>query len=174
MASKKAAGQRQKSKKHQLIRQFELFVLLPVLLSVLLGMLESRFHFIPSRAEFQDKAQRLLKMADRLRPLHEELGPSKPGDWLAVHFEPGQSFRQYLRAQPITPTERRKIIYVLPIGDFDGADEQILKLTGEFLGLYFDLPVTFLEPAPAVAYSGQRAPRQPRHSSGATRGGMDH
>jgi archaemetzincin len=78
---------------------------------------------------------------DRLLPLHRPLGPPQPGDWLAAHAEPGQSFATYLEEDPVTARGRRRVIYVKPLGDFAGAQRKILELTREFLGLYFALPV---------------------------------
>ena len=46
---------------------------------------------------------------------------SKPGasDWLAQHPEPGQTFQAYLSERPNLPNEKRNVIYILPIGEFD-------------------------------------------------------
>lgn len=78
---------------------------------------------------------------DKLLPLHERLGPPGPGQWLAEHPEPGQTYRQYVRSRPITPDKRRDVIYVQPLGNFTTTQERIIKLSAEYMGLYFDLPV---------------------------------
>ena len=48
-------------------------------------------------------AAAIRKLADTTRPLHAKLGEPKPGEWLDIHHEKGQSFDEYLRAhrQPI-------------------------------------------------------------------------
>ena len=45
--------------------------------------------------------ERLPEMFQRLLPLHAKLGPPQPGEWLAEHEEPGQSYQQYLRGRPV-------------------------------------------------------------------------
>src|SRR5947208_9185999 len=42
----------------------------------------------------------------------------KPGDWLAVHNERGQTFDEFKASQPNRPTQNRHIIYLQPLGDF--------------------------------------------------------
>ena len=74
-------------------------------------------------------------------PLHTKLGPPQPRDWLAEHKEPGQSYAQYLRGQPVRVDKRRRVIYVQPLGEFDPAQRKVLDRTAEFLGIYFQLPV---------------------------------
>jgi archaemetzincin len=86
-------------------------------------------------------AQRLLAIVDKLRPLQTPLDKPGPHDWLAVHPEPGQTFREYLRSDPITARGPRRAIYLQPIGEFTAAQQRVLTLTGEFLGAYFGLPV---------------------------------
>jgi archaemetzincin len=63
------------------------------------------------------------------------------GDWLANHFEPGQTFDQYLSSVPNRPTAMRTTIYLQPIADFTAAQEPLLDETAEFMGLYFGIPV---------------------------------
>jgi len=81
----------------------------------------------------------------RLLPLHEKLGKPRPGDWLAEHPEPGQTFRQYLRCRPVTPKGRRRVIYVQPLGRFNTTQRKIIDLTARFMGIYFGLPVKIRE-----------------------------
>ncbi len=77
----------------------------------------------------------------RLLPLHEKLGPPTPGDWLAEHKEPGQSYSQYLRDRPIRVDQRHRVIYIQPLGAFDPTQQKMLDQTAEFLRIYFQLPV---------------------------------
>lgn len=42
-----------------------------------------------------------------------------PNDWLANHPEAGQTFDQYVRSRPNRPDQRRRKIYLEPIGDFN-------------------------------------------------------
>lgn len=58
-------------------------------------------------------------------------------DWLANHFERGQTFDQYLQSSPNLPDESRSILYLQPLGAFPGDQEVLLELFAEFTGLYF-------------------------------------
>lgn len=81
----------------------------------------------------------LARVGERLRPLHTKLGKPQPGDWLAAHEEPGQTFAQYLRARPVRAVGTRKVLYVQPLGPFTDEQRKIVRLSAEFLGLYFGL-----------------------------------
>ncbi len=91
----------------------------------------------------------------KLLPLHEKL--AKPGihDWLANHYEPGQTFDQYLGSRPVTPKGKRRVIYILPLGAFNKNQQKIIDLTAEFMGRYFNLPVKTGENIPLSAIPAQ-------------------
>lgn len=84
----------------------------------------------------------------RLRPLHRALAPVHPGDWLAHHREPGETFAQYLKAHPAGPDRRRRIIYVQPIGEFSASQRKALDVAADFMARYFCLPVKVTERLP--------------------------
>lgn len=96
----------------------------------------------PNPAAAQPPA--LRRMIARLRPLHHPKGKPGPGDWLSIHPESGQTFREYLVAGPIRPTGVRSILYIQPVGSFTPEQRQILELTQGFLEAYFNLPVRVL------------------------------
>lgn len=77
----------------------------------------------------------------RLLPLHEKLPKPKPGEWLDQHREPGQTYRQYIKSQPVRPTSRRNVIYVLPLGEFSTTQRKIIHLTAKNMEIYFGLKV---------------------------------
>jgi archaemetzincin len=77
----------------------------------------------------------------KLLPLHVRLGKPQPGDWLASHPESVQTYHQYLDSRPVRADNRRRVIYVLPLGDFSPTQKKIVDQTAEFLGVYFQLPV---------------------------------
>lgn len=91
------------------------------------------------------EVKRLPRKYRALAPLHEKLGPPRPGDWLAMHEEPGQTFMQYVRGRPVRPDRKRRVIYVQPLGQFDEVQRKLIEQTAEFLGLYFGLPVSMRE-----------------------------
>jgi archaemetzincin len=78
---------------------------------------------------------------DRLRPLASPLLPPRPGDWLAEHREKGQTFRQYLSANPVRRDRDLTTICLCLLGDFTGPQERVLDLAREYLSLFFDVPV---------------------------------
>jgi hypothetical protein len=41
----------------------------------------------------------------KLRPLAGPLPAPRPGDWLAEHDEPGQTFAEYLDARPVRKSD---------------------------------------------------------------------
>ena len=80
----------------------------------------------------------------KLFPLYTRLGKPEPGGWLDRHVEFGQTYSQYLRGRPRRVDVTRRVIYVQPLGQFNPAQEKIVRLAAQYLGLYFDLPVTTL------------------------------
>jgi archaemetzincin len=94
----------------------------------------------PANGDEQPQSE-LPATFERLLPLHTKLGPPQPHDWLAEHKEPGQTYSEYLRGQPIRVDKQRRAIYIQPLGEFDAAQRKVLNRTAEFLGIYFQLPV---------------------------------
>lgn len=70
------------------------------------------------------------------------------GDWLAAHAESGQSYSQYLSSGANTPCDTRKVIYILPLGEFKSGEAPKLSDLEQYTEAYFHpLEVKFL---PAV------------------------
>jgi archaemetzincin len=76
------------------------------------------------------------------------MGTPQWGDWLTRHEESGQTFAQYLQSQPVTPTGKRTVIYVQPLGEFSDEQREIVELSAEYLGIYMNRPVKILEDLP--------------------------
>jgi archaemetzincin len=91
------------------------------------------------------------EVEDKLRPLAAPLGTPRRGDWLAEHREKGQTFRQYLSADPVRRDRYLKVIYLCLLGAFDGPHRRILDLTRTYLGLFFDVPVRIRRRVPLAA-----------------------
>ena len=96
-------------------------------------------------AEKAEPENRLPAPFARLLPLHTKLGSPQPGDWLAEHKEPGQSYA----AVPSQPANPRR---PAAAGDLCATARRVrcgpgkvLERTAEFLGLYFQLPVKVRE-----------------------------
>lgn len=47
-----------------------------------------------------------LEVERKLRPLADPLPPPRPGDWLAEHDEPGQTFAEYMDARPVCKSDK--------------------------------------------------------------------
>jgi archaemetzincin len=77
----------------------------------------------------------------KLRPLADPLPPPRPGDWLAEHDEPGQTFAEYLDAHPVRKSDKLHTIYLCMVGDFTEAQRRILEHAHEYLAVFFDCPV---------------------------------
>jgi archaemetzincin len=82
-----------------------------------------------------------LELEEKLRPLADPLPPPRPGDWLAEHDEPGQTFDEYLDARPVHKSDKLTTIYLCLVGEFTDAQRRILDLIQEYLAVFFDCPV---------------------------------
>jgi archaemetzincin len=80
-----------------------------------------------------------------IQPLHVPKVKPRPGDWLAAHHEPGQTFDQYRATDPNRPTARRTTLYLQPLGDFDPVQSQLIAATAELLGRFYGVPVRVLD-----------------------------
>jgi len=72
--------------------------------------------------------------------------PPEPIDWMAMHPEPGQSFVQYIKSNPLKPDNIQKYIYISLLGDFDTKQNEIIQQTAQYMESYFGLPVKFAGP----------------------------
>lgn len=82
-----------------------------------------------------------LELEHKLRLLAEPLPPPRPDDWLAEHPESGQTFAEYLAAEPVRRSDKLTTIYLCFVGDFSEAQRRVLDLTQQYLALFFDCPV---------------------------------
>lgn len=85
---------------------------------------------------------------ERLRPLQQRLGTPEPGSWLAEVFERGQTLEEYRALTARRPSPERQKIYILPLGPLTPQAERILKLSTEYLGLFFCKTVELLPAVP--------------------------
>jgi len=76
------------------------------------------------------------------------MGRVRSGDWLSLHDEEGQTFREYLDTEPVIVDEQRNVIYIQPLGEFSAKQQEILDLTAEFLALFFSVEVKVREGLP--------------------------
>lgn len=76
-----------------------------------------------------------------LKNFFEPLGRPKPGEWRHSFHEKHQSFADYVECSPVRPDEKRKKIYIQPIGEFDTLREGIIHTAAEYLHAFFNLEV---------------------------------
>lgn len=68
----------------------------------------------------------------------------KAGDWLAVHYEPGQSFSYFVKTKPNKPDKNRCMIYLQPIGESAKGGLHLVESLKEYTSIYFAMPVDVL------------------------------
>lgn len=88
-----------------------------------------------------------LQQALRPDAAFEPISAPRPGDWLAEHHEPGQTFEAYIASWPNRPSKRRNIIYLQPLGPFLKDQSPDLNLLQAFAKAFFMLEV---HPLPAM------------------------
>lgn len=91
-------------------------------------------------------SEKLPSPYEELKAIHTLMDQPGPQDWLARHEEQGQSFAAYQRAKPVRPSSRLTTIYVQPLGPFTPKQDAVLKLTAEYMGSYFTVPVKICDP----------------------------
>jgi archaemetzincin len=82
-----------------------------------------------------------LDLDRKLRPLASSLPTPRLGDWLAEHREAGQTFEEYINSRSVRKTNKLHTIYLCLVGEFTEAERRILKLTQDYLAVFFDCPV---------------------------------
>jgi len=74
----------------------------------------------------------------------EAIPVPKPGDWLAVHQENGQSFDKFVKSRPNQPDKSRNKIYLQPLGDFPKYKISLVERLQEYAAAYFSMQVEVL------------------------------
>lgn len=101
-----------------------------------------------SEQTLQAAARVFRETSEELAELHDLPSEPQPGDWRSTVIQPIQSFAQYAQSSPVRSNAVRNTIYVQPIGHFSDSQREIVDLSAEFLGLYFDSPVKLLSDVP--------------------------
>lgn len=80
----------------------------------------------------------------------ETVSVPNSGDWLAEHFEPGQSFDNFISITPAKPDRHRNKICLQPLGDFiDGQSPSLEKLKA-YTASYFMMDTNILPVLPIM------------------------
>ena len=92
--------------------------------------------------EAKKERKELRDNIKKIEPFFTPMGKPGTSDWLASHNEPGQTFEEYLDAEPVKPTKERQTIYVLPLGTFNAKQQRMIDVTAGYLEVFYDLTVT--------------------------------
>ena len=82
----------------------------------------------------------------------ERIPVPRPGDWLAVFPEAGQSFEDFVKSSPSKPEGGRNKIYVQPLGEFAEDRSPSVEALREYAATYFTMDVVVL---PALSITGR-------------------
>lgn len=96
--------------------------------------------------------QRVLHPGDDFFPLEKP----NPGDWLAEHKEPGQTFAQFSASPFNRPDNIRKKIYLQPLGAFAKDSSPSIGILRDYARVYFAMDVEVL---PSVMLKDEFTPR---------------
>lgn len=125
--------------------------------------------FTPPEQLVRTEAAAPDRAPSSLRPwlkdsLYQPLEKPQPGEWLDSVNENSQSFRSYEKSSPNLPDGTRKVLYLLPLGDFNpGGRAPSLEVLREYLSLFFSMEARLL---PAEAETGPNAKRRINKESG--------
>ena len=97
----------------------------------------------PSQASSLARAR---AVRDALKPLQRPLPPRRKGDWLERTRELGQSFEEWLEAEPTLARGKRRVLYVQPIGPFSPQQRKLVNLCRDYLARCYGLQTRLLEP----------------------------
>lgn len=84
--------------------------------------------------------QRVFDPADEFAPMPEP----EANDWLAKYHEGGQTFADFVAAEPLRPDQRRHAVYLQPLGDFPAENALRWGQLREFTEAYFLLETKVL------------------------------
>ncbi len=69
-------------------------------------------------------------------------------DWLVAHFEPGQTFEQYVKSKPTRLTKKRNRIVIQPVGTFTPKQQKMLEALREHMAIYYQCKVDLFKTVP--------------------------
>jgi archaemetzincin len=95
---------------------------------------------IASTCGLPEVLRRALDPGEEFQPLAEP-GPS---DWLANHPERGQTFEQFVSADPIRPLAQHRVLYLQPLGNFEDSEGPSLDCLRRFTTEFFEMDVRVL------------------------------
>ena len=112
---------------------------------------ESQVSNMTAAREAKKERAELRNNIKKIEPFFAVMGKPGNSDWLASHNEPGQTFAEYLEADPVKPTAERNKIYVLPLGTFNAKQQKMIAVTAGYLAAFYDMSVQELPQRPLTA-----------------------
>jgi len=103
-----------------------------------------------SAPALDDRAADLIKKKESLTRFFHPMRV-RPGDWLETQPENGETFEEYLRSAPTLPDDKRKTLYIQPVGDFTAEEEMVIRQTADYMKAFFNLPVVLRASQPLRA-----------------------
>lgn len=91
----------------------------------------------------------LAAAMERIRPLFLRKRPPRPGDWLAQHKEPGQTYEQFRAAVPRPAIDAYKTLRIVPIGPLTEGQSAVLDVVIDVMKPFYGLPIE-LDPPVAL------------------------
>jgi hypothetical protein len=106
----------------------------------------------------QDTPPRSNPDIEILKKNDVRMGPPGSGDWLSIHDEKGQTFKQYVEGSPVRAGRYQSKIYLQPIGEFSPIQTKVIAYTAEYLRIFFDRSTVVLKALPdsVIPESGRR------------------
>lgn len=86
-------------------------------------------------------ADPLRTSIERIRPLFVPKRPPRPGDWLASHDEPGQTYAEYRALVRAPVVEQHSTLRIVPIGPLTAGQRAVFGVTVDFLRPFFGLSI---------------------------------
>jgi archaemetzincin len=108
---------------------------------------DERLRAIGSTKVLPESLHRALDPADSFEPI----SIPKPGDWLAEHYEAGQTFDEFVNSKAAQPDKTHSKIYLQPLGELPESQIPLLEKLQEYASAYFAMEVKVL---PRLVLSG--------------------
>ena len=94
----------------------------------------------------------------RIKPLFKPKTPAEPGDWLADHAEPGQTYAQFRELVPKRAIDSYSTLRIVPIGPLTDGQSIVFEVVKDFLRPFFGLEL-LVDPAVSL----EEIPQNARH-----------
>ena len=90
----------------------------------------------------------ILVAMNKIKPLFKPKSAPQPGDWLAEHKEPGQSYQQFRALVHERAVEKYSTLRLVPIGALSEGQAAVFEVAKDVLKPFFGLELVVDAPAP--------------------------